>query len=146
MTEIKYDAVQGVGYVLDGDGHWTEEDHPRDEKGMFTVSGNTFPVKDRLQSMGFQYHATTKTWFGDIGAYHEARRSATSGGNKKDRERAKAIYDLHVSKGDPRESAQHTGHETGRGNVYSDPYNRGIYGQMVHGQKRIPGSAPDDFE
>lgn len=64
MTPVKFDTVQGVGYVLDGEGDFDESAHPRDERGQFTsvVSGNTYGHKEGLKSKGYNYHAPTQTW------------------------------------------------------------------------------------
>ena len=147
---LKDARIAAKALNIDGGMHWTEEDHPRDEKGMFTASGNTFAVKEHLKAAGFQSHPATNTWFGTADDRADLV-AKTRGVNKKDRERSEAIKALKVVSGDPRVSApapaaKAENPHTGRGNVDTDPYNRGAKGQRVFGQKHIRGSAPDDFE
>lgn len=56
---IRFDAIQGIGYTLDGDA-----EQPRDENGRWTsvVSGSTYAHKESLKKAGYRWHEASKTW------------------------------------------------------------------------------------
>ena len=84
MTNVKFDAVNQVGYVLDGEGDFDESAHPRDEKGQFTVvaTGNTYASKDDLKKAGYKYHPDLKVWHRQVSLtnkeYEQAHVKASS--------------------------------------------------------------------
>ena len=72
---IKFDSVQQVGYIVDGEGDFDEAAHPRDEKGQFSTvhTGKDYDIVQHSGSGLYHYRHKES---GSLGAGHVSVKAA----------------------------------------------------------------------
>jgi hypothetical protein len=123
-------------------------------KTEIRVTGNTRPHRDALKAAGYRWEPAAKYWTKTVDvavpeyrADNKPERVAVVGGvcwpdveiKVAEIGRCFSLYfrGLNVPTAERGAPAKPD---------YSDPTNRGLNGQFVHGMTLIAGSAPDDFE